>query len=98
MLINYDGRQLTIMILASQSINNNEGWEVLCSEILAKISEVDGHIHAPHHTEPSNTHKGAQQVVGVTTMHMDATSAAMNPANSSQEASSTMSSGQPHRM
>ena len=88
------------MILASQSINDNEGWEVevLHSEILAKISEADGHVHAPHHTESSNTHKGAQQVIGVTTMHMDATSAVTNPANSSKGASSTMLSGQPHRM
>ncbi|KAF8322792.1 uncharacterized protein EI90DRAFT_3020054 [Cantharellus anzutake] len=41
MLINYGGQALPIMLLASKSIENNEGWGALCSEILDKIPKAN---------------------------------------------------------
>ncbi|KAF8314888.1 uncharacterized protein EI90DRAFT_3135610 [Cantharellus anzutake] len=41
MLINYGGQTLPIMLLASKSIEDNEGWEALHSEILDKIPKAN---------------------------------------------------------
>src|SRR5271154_2178433 len=78
------------MILASQSINDSEGWEALRKEILDKIWEANRKVeqpyrnYAPSHTEPS-TRRGPQQVADATATHIKGTS-------SSTVALSTMSS------
>ncbi|KAF8332246.1 uncharacterized protein EI90DRAFT_3015871 [Cantharellus anzutake] len=41
MLINYGGQTLPIMLLASKSIEDNEGWGALRSEILDKIPKAN---------------------------------------------------------
>src|SRR5260221_3528065 len=86
MLVNYDGRELPIMICASQGVNNDECWQALHSEILDKISVANEsnkhpyHVCAPHHTQPTNMCRGGQHV---TITHMDATCTITNPANPS---------------
>lgn len=99
MLVNYDGQELPITILASQSVEGNEGWQGLHSEILCKILERDGrgetedlyHVCAPHpHTEPSNTCVGAKQPFG--DIQTNAMSTKTKPTAAHTVASSTMPS------
>ena len=99
MLVNYDGQELPITILASQSVKGNEGWQALHSEILCKILERDGrgetkdlyHVYAPcPHTEPSNTCMGAKQPFR--DIQTNAMSAKTKPMAAHIVASSTMPS------
>ncbi|KAF8327017.1 uncharacterized protein EI90DRAFT_3018389 [Cantharellus anzutake] len=73
------GQTLPVTILASQSVEENKGWEALCSEILHQISgQMNKNVRAstepPYHTPASrpSTQLGIQQaVMGPTALCVD---------------------------